>query len=150
MLEREKIYQRVWGYAMAHGDRSVDVFVRKLRQKLEKRSPSWSYIHTHFGIGYRFEPEPAGIVEEELRPAEPSSRPSGRRPSRSRSPLHRSFTRASRRGNRSASIRRARRDARRRRLATALEIRPEEHAALVDGRPLSLTVRELQLLVSLA
>lgn len=69
VLEREQIYQRVWGYAMAHGDRSVDVFVRKLRQKLEKRSPSWSYIHTHFGIGYRFEPEPAGIVEEELRPA---------------------------------------------------------------------------------
>jgi DNA-binding winged helix-turn-helix (wHTH) protein len=56
---------------MAHGDRSVDVFVRKLRQKLEKRSPSWSYIHTHFGIGYRFDPDPAGIVEEELRPAEP-------------------------------------------------------------------------------
>ena len=70
VLERERIYQQVWGYAMAHGDRSVDVFVRKLRQKLEKRSPSWSYIHTHFGIGYRFEPEPAGIVEEELRPAE--------------------------------------------------------------------------------
>jgi DNA-binding response OmpR family regulator len=69
VLEREKIYQRVWGYAMAHGDRSVDVFVRKLRQKLEKHSPSWAYIHTHFGIGYRFEPEPAGIVEEELRPA---------------------------------------------------------------------------------
>jgi DNA-binding response OmpR family regulator len=69
VLEREQIYQRVWGYAMAHGDRSVDVFVRKLRQKLEKRSPSWTYIHTHFGIGYRFEPEPAGIVEEELRPA---------------------------------------------------------------------------------
>jgi DNA-binding response OmpR family regulator len=69
VLEREAIYQRVWGYAMAHGDRSVDVFIRKLRQKLEKRSPSWSYIHTHFGIGYRFEPEPAGIVEEELRPA---------------------------------------------------------------------------------
>ena len=36
VLEREEIYQRVWGYAMAHGDRSVDVFVRKLRQKLEK------------------------------------------------------------------------------------------------------------------
>ena len=71
VLEREKIYQRVWGYAMAHGDRSVDVFVRKLRQKLEKHSSSWAYIHTHFGIGYRFEPEPAGIVKEELRPAEP-------------------------------------------------------------------------------
>jgi DNA-binding winged helix-turn-helix (wHTH) protein len=54
---------------MAHGDRSVDVFIRKLRQKLEKHSPSWAYIHTHFGIGYRLDPEPAGIVKEELRPA---------------------------------------------------------------------------------
>jgi DNA-binding winged helix-turn-helix (wHTH) protein len=43
---------------MAHGDRSVDVFVRKLRQKLESASPSWRYIHTHFGVGYRFDPEP--------------------------------------------------------------------------------------------
>ena len=59
MLEREEIYQRVWGYAMARGDRSVDVFVRKLRQKLEKASPDWRYIHTHFGVGYRFSPEPA-------------------------------------------------------------------------------------------
>jgi DNA-binding response OmpR family regulator len=57
VLEREAIYQRVWGYAMAHGDRSVDVFIRKLRQKLERLSPGWSYIHTHFGIGYRFDPE---------------------------------------------------------------------------------------------
>jgi DNA-binding response OmpR family regulator len=57
VLQREEIYQRVWGYAMAHGDRSVDVFVRKLRQKLETASPRWRYIHTHFGIGYRFDPE---------------------------------------------------------------------------------------------
>jgi DNA-binding response OmpR family regulator len=57
VLQREEIYQRVWGYAMAHGDRSVDVFVRKLRQKLETASPGWRYIHTHFGIGYRFDPE---------------------------------------------------------------------------------------------
>jgi DNA-binding response OmpR family regulator len=57
VLQREEIYQAVWGYTMAHGDRSVDVFVRKVRQKLEKASPSWGYIHTHFGVGYRFEPE---------------------------------------------------------------------------------------------
>jgi len=76
VLERETVYQRVWGYAMAHGDRSVDVFIRKLRQKLEKHSPGWHYIHTHFGVGYRFEPEPAGIVEEPLRPApEPVAEP---------------------------------------------------------------------------
>ncbi len=59
VLEREEIYQRVWGYAMARGDRSVDVFVRKLRQKLEGASPEWRYIHTHVGVGYRFAPEPA-------------------------------------------------------------------------------------------
>src|SRR4051812_13567067 len=66
VLEREAIYQRVWGYAMAHGDRSVDVFIRKLRQKLEKRSPGWRYIHTHFGVGYRFDPEAVGGVAPKL------------------------------------------------------------------------------------
>jgi DNA-binding response OmpR family regulator len=57
VLRREEIYERIWGYAMAHGDRSVDVFVRKLRQKLRAASPHWNYIHTHFGVGYRFKPE---------------------------------------------------------------------------------------------
>lgn len=72
VLEREAIYQRVWGYAMAHGDRSVDVFIRKLRQKLEKRSPRWAYIHTHFGVGYRFDPEPvAAIIPDTPPPVDP-------------------------------------------------------------------------------
>jgi DNA-binding response OmpR family regulator len=76
VLQREEIYQAVWGYAMAHGDRSVDVFIRKVRQKLEQASPGWSYIHTHFGVGYRFDPEPRDglegetpLVAEEPRPA---------------------------------------------------------------------------------
>ena len=80
VLEREEIYQRVWGYAMARGDRSVDVFVRKLRQKLEKASPEWRYIHTHFGVGYRFAAEPVeGSVpatrEAEAAVAEPADGP---------------------------------------------------------------------------
>src|SRR3954468_7381049 len=74
VLPREDIYQRVWGYAMVHGDRSVDVFVRKLRQKLERASPRWRYTHTHFGIGYRFAAEsldpPPEAVPAPL-PAEP-------------------------------------------------------------------------------
>ncbi len=57
VLPREDIYQRVWGFTMARGDRSVDVFVRKLRHKLESVSPSWRYVHTHFGVGYRFAAE---------------------------------------------------------------------------------------------
>ena len=78
VIEREDIYQQVWGYAMAHGDRSVDVFVRKLRAKLQKLSPGWEYIHTHFGVGYRFDPLPS------RRAAGRGRRSSPRRPSRSR------------------------------------------------------------------
>ena len=59
VIQRERIYERVWGYSMAHGDRSVDVFVRKLRRKLEGASPGWRYLHTHFGVGYRFDPQEA-------------------------------------------------------------------------------------------
>jgi DNA-binding response OmpR family regulator len=90
VLQREEIYQAVWGYAMAHGDRSVDVFVRKVRQKLETASPDWSYIHTHFGVGYRFQPErPGGPDEaaafeaslgEERRAPAPLNRPEGEPP----------------------------------------------------------------------
>jgi DNA-binding response OmpR family regulator len=58
VIERDEIYARVWGYSMAHGDRSVDVYVRKLRAKLAVISPGWRYVHTHFGVGYRFEAEP--------------------------------------------------------------------------------------------
>jgi DNA-binding winged helix-turn-helix (wHTH) protein len=56
---------------MAHGDRSVDVFVRKLRQKLRSASPQWSYIHTHFGVGYRFAAELEGDGPGEGKPREP-------------------------------------------------------------------------------
>jgi DNA-binding response OmpR family regulator len=79
VLQRDDVYERGWGYAMAHGDRSVDVFVRKLRQKLEAHSPGWTYIHTHFGIGYRFQPEPkdgtAVDASEAVAPAEVAPEP---------------------------------------------------------------------------
>jgi len=73
VLERDDVYQRVWGYAMTHGDRSVDVFVRKLRSKLHKRSPGWEYVHTHFGIGYRFEPHALEPGTESLAAREPAA-----------------------------------------------------------------------------
>jgi DNA-binding response OmpR family regulator len=73
VLQREDIYQRVWGYLMVRGDRSVDVFVRKLRQKLERISPGWRYVHTHFGVGYRFAPEPAADAAPSPSPAATTS-----------------------------------------------------------------------------
>jgi len=80
VLEREEIYQRVWGYAMAHGDRSVDVFVRKLRSKLQQASPGWRYIHTHFGVGYRFAAEIAGDPRAPIAAAALPAREPDRKP----------------------------------------------------------------------
>ena len=58
-LARERVYREVWGYEMMRGDRSVDVFVRKVRQKLAAAQPDRSYVHTLYGVGYRFEPSDA-------------------------------------------------------------------------------------------
>jgi DNA-binding response OmpR family regulator len=57
VVTRPEIYQLVWRRQMTYRDRSVDVFVRKLRWKLRKAAPGWAYVHTHFGVGYRFSPE---------------------------------------------------------------------------------------------
>jgi DNA-binding response OmpR family regulator len=86
VLEREHIYQRVWGYTMVRGDRSVDVFVRKLRTKLERISPNWRYVHTHFGVGYRFAAErdegsePAASAAAEPAAQTPPADPAGDAP----------------------------------------------------------------------
>ena len=57
VITRPEIYSLVWGGQMHYRDRSVDVFVRKVRRKLAALTPGWVYIHTHFGVGYRFFPE---------------------------------------------------------------------------------------------
>jgi DNA-binding response OmpR family regulator len=59
VLGRELIYERLWGYEMARNDRSVDVFVHKLRHKLKDASPAWRYVHTHPRAGYRLAAERA-------------------------------------------------------------------------------------------
>ncbi len=69
IYERELIYKRLWGPAMVRNDRSLDVFVHKLRRKLERASPRWRYIHTHWGRGFRFSAEPvdgSGVAQDDL------------------------------------------------------------------------------------
>jgi DNA-binding response OmpR family regulator len=56
VVPRERIYDLVWTGPMPRRDRSVDVFVRKVRRKLADTVPGWEFVHTHFGIGYRFAP----------------------------------------------------------------------------------------------
>lgn len=57
IVRREDLYEHVWGVPLRHGDRTIDVYVRKLRVKLEQSLPEWRFIHTHVGFGYRFQPE---------------------------------------------------------------------------------------------
>jgi DNA-binding response OmpR family regulator len=57
IMAREELFNLAWGHDMRRGDRSVDVYVRKLRVKLQDALPSWRFIHTHFGLGYRLAAE---------------------------------------------------------------------------------------------
>jgi DNA-binding response OmpR family regulator len=58
VMTRDQLQQRVWGTR----DRSVDVCVRKLREKLDQRSATYRYIHTHYGVGYRFDAEGLAVA----------------------------------------------------------------------------------------
>jgi DNA-binding response OmpR family regulator len=59
IVGREELYATVWGEPLRATDRSVDVYVHKLRTKLATALPDRQFIHTHFGFGYRFSPEPS-------------------------------------------------------------------------------------------
>lgn len=59
IVTREELFEAVWHRELRHGDRSVDVYVSKLRTKLEAAMPDRRFIHTHPGFGYRFQPQPS-------------------------------------------------------------------------------------------
>ena len=53
IVSREELYRVVWEEPYRKSDRSVDVYIARLRQKLDEANPGSVYIHTHFGFGYR-------------------------------------------------------------------------------------------------
>jgi DNA-binding response OmpR family regulator len=59
VISREDLYQLVWGAPMRSTERAVDVYVHRVRSKLRAVLPEVAFIHTHFGLGYRFAPEPS-------------------------------------------------------------------------------------------
>ena len=64
IVGRAELCRAVWGRELRSGDRSVDVYVSKLRAKLEHAVPSRRYIHTHPSFGYRFQSEPLASAGE--------------------------------------------------------------------------------------
>jgi DNA-binding response OmpR family regulator len=65
IVSREELYAVVWDRPFRKEERSVDVYVRKLRNKLERALPDERFIHTHFGFGYRFHHEPSQLFHNE-------------------------------------------------------------------------------------
>ena len=57
IVSRSELYTAIWRRPYTREERSVDVYVRKLRAKLAEALPGWEFIHTHFGFGYRLAPQ---------------------------------------------------------------------------------------------
>ena len=58
VVTRDELMQRIWGRRHRYRDRTVDVFVRKLRDKIDRRSSRHLFIHTRYGVGYKLEAQP--------------------------------------------------------------------------------------------
>ncbi|HSL64528.1 MAG TPA: response regulator transcription factor [Gaiellaceae bacterium] len=58
VLTRDELLQKVWGRRATHRDRTVDVFVRKLREKVDQPAPRHTFLQTRYGVGYKLDPMP--------------------------------------------------------------------------------------------
>src|SRR5438876_3348528 len=58
VLTRDELLQKLWGRRESHRDRTVDVFVRRLREKIDRPASKHTFIQTRYGVGYRLEPLP--------------------------------------------------------------------------------------------
>ena len=63
VVTRDELLQRIWGRRETHRDRTVDVFVRRLRDKIDRRATRHQVVPRGYGVGYRVEPV---VKDEEL------------------------------------------------------------------------------------
>ena len=54
IYSRDKLLNDVWGHDYPGDARTVDVHIRRLREKIEKNPSEPDYIHTKWGVGYFF------------------------------------------------------------------------------------------------
>jgi DNA-binding response OmpR family regulator len=58
VVTRDELLQQIWGRRASGRDRTVDVFLRKLREKIDARAPRHEFLHTRYGVGYKLDPQP--------------------------------------------------------------------------------------------
>jgi len=61
---RDELLQKIWARRETHRDRTVDVFVRRLRDKIDRRASRHAFIHTRYGVGYKLEAVPKEDVSD--------------------------------------------------------------------------------------
>ena len=64
VVTRDELLQKLWGRRETRRDRTVDVFVRRLRDKVDRRAPRHTFIQTRYGVGYKLEPWPSDTVSQ--------------------------------------------------------------------------------------
>ena len=57
VVTRDELLQQIWGRRLTRRDRTVDVFIRKLREKIDDKAPRHAFVHTRYGVGYKLEPQ---------------------------------------------------------------------------------------------
>ena len=55
VVTREELLQKIWGRRQMYRDRTVDVCVKRLRDKIDRKASSHTFIQTRFGVGYKLE-----------------------------------------------------------------------------------------------
>jgi len=55
VFTRDELLQNIWNRRQTHRDRTVDVFVRRLRDKIDRSSAAYTYVQTRYGVGYLLE-----------------------------------------------------------------------------------------------
>jgi two-component system, OmpR family, response regulator ResD len=59
VFRREQLLDQVWGFSFASDASTVTVHIRRLREKIEHDPTSPRYLHTVWGVGYKFDPAQA-------------------------------------------------------------------------------------------
>lgn len=65
VFTREELLENIWGFEYFGDLRTVDVHIRRLREKIEKDSSNVEYIHTKWGVGYYFNIEDEKVAVDE-------------------------------------------------------------------------------------
>ena len=73
VVTSDELLQKIWGRRRSFRDRTVDVCVKSLRDKVDRRASSHTFIQTRFGVGYKLDPIAKDFTEKHDQSSESES-----------------------------------------------------------------------------